>query len=52
MVENVDTDDRYEHLTHSRTAHRIGQKFAASFPIKYEEEILGVITCRGGTRAI
>jgi PAS domain S-box-containing protein len=47
VVENIDTDPRYEQLTHYRSAKKIGQKFAASFPIKYEGETVGVITCVG-----
>lgn len=47
VIENIDTDPRYQRVTHSRTALRIGQKFAASFPIKYEGKTLGVITCVG-----
>jgi PAS domain S-box-containing protein len=47
VVENIDTDPRYERLTHDRSAQTTGQKFAASFPIKHEADILGVITCVG-----
>ncbi len=47
IIENIDDDPRYDRLTHARNAIKIGQKFAASFPIKYDQEILGVINCRG-----
>jgi len=47
VFENIDTDPRYEEITYKRTAVRTGQKFAASFPIKYQDEVLGVITCVG-----
>ena len=47
IIENIDDDPRYDRLTHAGNAVKIGQKFAASFPIKYNEEILGVINCRG-----
>lgn len=47
VIENIETDSRYERLTHARTALTNGQKFCASFPVKYKEETLGVITCFG-----
>ncbi len=47
IFENIDTDPRYENITHMHTALKTDQKFVASFPIKYQDEILGVITCVG-----
>jgi PAS domain S-box-containing protein len=47
IISNVETDPRYEKLSHTKTALRDQQKFLASFPIKYKDDILGVITCVG-----
>jgi PAS domain S-box-containing protein len=47
VIENLDNDPRYEKLTLTKTAIRIGQKFIASFPIKYQQRCLGALNCVG-----
>ena len=47
IIENVDDDPRYKMLTYTQWALRIGQKFIAGFPIKYNDETLGVINLIG-----
>jgi len=47
IIGNIDTNPRYPELTYTGTARKTQQKFLAVFPIKYQEEILGTITCVG-----
>jgi GAF domain-containing protein len=47
IISNVETDPRYEQLSYTKTALRRRQKFLAGFPIKYQDETLGVISCVG-----
>jgi PAS domain S-box-containing protein len=47
IISNVETDPRYEKLSHTKLALKSQHKFLAGFPIKYNDETLGVITCVG-----
>jgi PAS domain S-box-containing protein len=47
IMSNVETDPRYEQFSHSKTALKRQRKFLAGFPIKYQDETLGVISCIG-----
>ena len=47
IISNVETDPRYEKLSDTKLALKSGHKFLAGFPIKYNDETLGVITCMG-----
>jgi signal transduction histidine kinase len=47
IIGNVETDSRYEQLSDTKTALKAQHKFLAGFPIKYNDETLGVITCVG-----
>jgi len=47
VISDVETDPRYEMLSQTKTALKLGHKLLAGFPIKYKEETLGVITCIG-----
>jgi len=47
VISDTSTDPRYLELTTTKTALKTGQKFLASFPIKYKDQTLGAITCVG-----
>jgi PAS domain S-box-containing protein len=47
VISDIETDPRYEMLSHTKTALKLGHKLLAGFPIKYKGETLGVITCIG-----
>ena len=47
IISNVETDPRYEQLSYTKNAIKRQQKFIAAFPIKYQDETLGVISCVG-----
>jgi signal transduction histidine kinase len=47
IFEDVNTDPRYQELSHSQSAQRGGAGFFAVFPIKAKGRFLGTIQCRG-----
>jgi signal transduction histidine kinase len=47
IFENVNTDPRYQELSHSKSAQRGGGGFFAAFPIKAKGKFLGTIQCGG-----
>ncbi|HEV8722580.1 MAG TPA: GAF domain-containing protein [Candidatus Binatia bacterium] len=47
IISNVETDPRYEQLSDTKLALKFRHQFLAGFPIKYNDETLGVITCVG-----